>query len=229
MRLPRPCSSLGTPRPGTAWPFCRLGHLLFALWLSRVSIRSPASSLRCRTARSSMLRRPSFCRWRKWDPSSWVPAPLPRAAPSLRKAPVLTCAAAHSGFVLVAGGLGERLGYNGIKISLPLFECERKSFIQIYIEHILEMQVTCLARAGGWRVARAGGRGFGGVGGFSRCRRRGRRGAGGGAMYVYTLRCSAWHHHKRGRHMPTSHSDLITGLHAARRIRAGPCGSPLRS
>jgi UDP-sugar pyrophosphorylase len=41
----------------------------------------------------------------------------------------------------VAGGLGERLGYNGIKISLPQYESEREaSFIKLYIEHILSLQ-----------------------------------------------------------------------------------------
>lgn len=49
-------------------------------------------------------------------------------------------------FVLVAGGLGERLGYNGIKVSLPLYLAEQdKCFLQLYVEHILTMQ----AAAGG--------------------------------------------------------------------------------
>eukprot|EP01042_Synura_sphagnicola_P031228 gene31228-40202_t len=41
------------------------------------------------------------------------------------------------GFVLVAGGLGERLGYNGIKIELPVETVTRTSYIQHYIEEIL--------------------------------------------------------------------------------------------
>uniref|UniRef100_A0A7S0YY33 UTP-monosaccharide-1-phosphate uridylyltransferase n=1 Tax=Hemiselmis tepida TaxID=464990 RepID=A0A7S0YY33_9CRYP len=46
----------------------------------------------------------------------------------------------HAGFVLVAGGLGERLGYDGIKVSLPLYEAERRCFLHLYISHILDMQ-----------------------------------------------------------------------------------------
>eukprot|EP01033_Poteriospumella_lacustris_P011483 gene11484-8171_t len=44
------------------------------------------------------------------------------------------------GFVLVAGGLGERLGYNGIKIELPVETVTRTSYIQHYIEEILAIQ-----------------------------------------------------------------------------------------
>lgn len=44
------------------------------------------------------------------------------------------------GFVLVAGGLGERLGYSGIKIALPLETLTGQSFIQHYIETILAFQ-----------------------------------------------------------------------------------------
>ena len=40
-------------------------------------------------------------------------------------------------FVLVAGGLGERLGYGGIKIALPLSLCSERSFLQYYIERIM--------------------------------------------------------------------------------------------
>ena len=44
------------------------------------------------------------------------------------------------GFVLVAGGLGERLGYSGIKIALPLETTTGQSFIQHYIATILAYQ-----------------------------------------------------------------------------------------
>lgn len=44
------------------------------------------------------------------------------------------------GFILVAGGLGERLGYNGIKIELPVETVTRTSYIQHYIEEILAIQ-----------------------------------------------------------------------------------------
>jgi UDP-sugar pyrophosphorylase len=38
------------------------------------------------------------------------------------------------GFVLIAGGLGERLGYSGIKIGLPVCTAEEDySYIKYYI------------------------------------------------------------------------------------------------
>eukprot|EP00912_Choanoflagellata_sp_UC4_P002300 UC4_evm2s1447 len=45
-------------------------------------------------------------------------------------------AAAESAFVLVAGGLGERLGYNGIKISLPVEITSGRCYLQHYVQHI---------------------------------------------------------------------------------------------
>ena len=44
------------------------------------------------------------------------------------------------GFVLVAGGLGERLGYNGIKIALPTETLTNTSYIELYCQQILAMQ-----------------------------------------------------------------------------------------
>jgi len=44
------------------------------------------------------------------------------------------------GFVLVAGGLGERLGYSGIKIGLPTEMTTETCYIQYYIEYILAVQ-----------------------------------------------------------------------------------------
>lgn len=44
------------------------------------------------------------------------------------------------GFVLVAGGLGERLGYHGIKIELPVETVTRTCYLQHYIEQILAIQ-----------------------------------------------------------------------------------------
>lgn len=44
------------------------------------------------------------------------------------------------GFVLVAGGLGERLGYGDIKIGLPTEMATETSYIQYYIETILAYQ-----------------------------------------------------------------------------------------
>ncbi|KAL6217056.1 hypothetical protein ACLB2K_010273 [Fragaria x ananassa] len=43
-------------------------------------------------------------------------------------------------FVLVAGGLGERLGYNGIKVALPRETTTGTCFLQHYIETILALQ-----------------------------------------------------------------------------------------
>lgn len=43
-------------------------------------------------------------------------------------------------FILVAGGLGERLGYDGIKIDITMDLFSGKTFIQYYIEHILAYQ-----------------------------------------------------------------------------------------
>ena len=44
------------------------------------------------------------------------------------------------GFVLVAGGLGERLGYNGIKIELPTETTTNLSYIELYCRQILAIQ-----------------------------------------------------------------------------------------
>jgi len=44
------------------------------------------------------------------------------------------------GFVLVAGGLGERLGYSGIKISLPIETSTETCFLEYYIKNILTLQ-----------------------------------------------------------------------------------------
>lgn len=44
------------------------------------------------------------------------------------------------GFVLVAGGLGERLGYGGIKLGLPVELATEMTYLQYYIETILAIQ-----------------------------------------------------------------------------------------
>ncbi|KAF8411727.1 hypothetical protein HHK36_004285 [Tetracentron sinense] len=46
----------------------------------------------------------------------------------------------NAAFVLVAGGLGERLGYNGIKLALPSVSTTGTCFLQHYIESILALQ-----------------------------------------------------------------------------------------
>ena len=48
--------------------------------------------------------------------------------------------ACKSVFVLVAGGLGERLGFSGIKVALPCETARYTSFLQLYIESILAIQ-----------------------------------------------------------------------------------------
>ena len=48
-------------------------------------------------------------------------------------------------FVLVAGGVGERLGYNGIKIALASECLTNKSFIERYCESISELDARCAA------------------------------------------------------------------------------------
>ena len=40
-------------------------------------------------------------------------------------------AAGHAAFVLVAGGLGERLGYSGIKLALPVDSASNMCFLQV--------------------------------------------------------------------------------------------------
>jgi len=49
-------------------------------------------------------------------------------------------ACAGAVFVLVAGGLGERLGYSGIKLSLETNVCTNKSYLEFYIRYIKAMQ-----------------------------------------------------------------------------------------
>ncbi|OIW14508.1 hypothetical protein TanjilG_12101 [Lupinus angustifolius] len=48
--------------------------------------------------------------------------------------------ARKAAFVLVAGGLGERLGYSGIKVALPAETTTGTCFLQNYIESILALQ-----------------------------------------------------------------------------------------
>lgn len=46
----------------------------------------------------------------------------------------------NTAFVLVAGGLGERLGYSGIKLSLETNLCTNKSYLEVYAKYIQAMQ-----------------------------------------------------------------------------------------
>ncbi|CAN0307895.1 unnamed protein product, partial [Ectocarpus sp. 6 AP-2014] len=52
-------------------------------------------------------------------------------------------AAAKTAFVLVAGGLGERLGYDGIKLALPVEVSTRQRYLELYCKHILALQAKC--------------------------------------------------------------------------------------
>jgi UDP-sugar pyrophosphorylase len=51
-------------------------------------------------------------------------------------------------FVLVAGGLGERLGYGGIKVSLPTETTTGRCYLALYMEQILARQAVSNAAAG---------------------------------------------------------------------------------
>ncbi|KAL3638864.1 hypothetical protein CASFOL_016771 [Castilleja foliolosa] len=57
--------------------------------------------------------------------------------------------ARKAAFVLVAGGLGERLGYNGIKVALPLESTTGTCFLQHYIESIIALQESSCRLAQG--------------------------------------------------------------------------------
>jgi UDP-sugar pyrophosphorylase len=46
----------------------------------------------------------------------------------------------HTGFVLVAGGLGERLGYNDIKIGIPTELVTKRSYFNLYTDYIKAYQ-----------------------------------------------------------------------------------------
>ena len=47
------------------------------------------------------------------------------------------------GFVLVAGGLGERLGYSGIKVELPVEMVTRTTYLELYCKQIVAIQNLC--------------------------------------------------------------------------------------
>ncbi|KAJ4840049.1 hypothetical protein Tsubulata_038182 [Turnera subulata] len=57
--------------------------------------------------------------------------------------------AQNAAFVLVAGGLGERLGYNGIKVALPVETTTGTCFLQQYIESVLALQEASHGRTQG--------------------------------------------------------------------------------
>ena len=49
----------------------------------------------------------------------------------------------NAAFVIVAGGLGERLGYSSIKLSLASNLCDEKCYLQVYCEYVLACQAKC--------------------------------------------------------------------------------------
>ena len=51
-------------------------------------------------------------------------------------------------FVLVAGGLGERLGFSGIKVALPWQTTSGQTYIELYIRSILAMQQAASVATG---------------------------------------------------------------------------------
>ena len=58
-------------------------------------------------------------------------------------------AARRTGFVIVAGGLGERLGYSGIKLALPSETMTGTCYLELYVRHILALQALTLAATDG--------------------------------------------------------------------------------
>ena len=64
--------------------------------------------------------------------------------------------AKRTAFVLVAGGLGERLGYKGIKVRLPVERATGESYLGLYVKSILALQ-DCESVGGGISDNAAGG------------------------------------------------------------------------
>ena len=56
--------------------------------------------------------------------------------------------AVSAAFMLVAGGLGERLGYSGIKIALPAESASGTSFLELYARSILALEASARERVG---------------------------------------------------------------------------------
>ena len=54
----------------------------------------------------------------------------------------------RTGFVLVAGGLGERLGYSGIKVALPIETITNDCYLARYCQHILAFQAHARKKTG---------------------------------------------------------------------------------
>lgn len=54
----------------------------------------------------------------------------------------------EAAFVIVAGGLGERLGYHGIKVALPVETTTGTCYLGKYCQHILALQAKCNEMSG---------------------------------------------------------------------------------
>jgi len=54
----------------------------------------------------------------------------------------------RTGFVLVAGGLGERLGFSGIKVALPIDLATGDCYLSRYCQHILALQAAAVRASG---------------------------------------------------------------------------------
>ena len=57
-------------------------------------------------------------------------------------------AAMHLAFAVPAGGLGERLGYSGVKFSVPAEISSGASVLQVYASHVVALQQLLTARLG---------------------------------------------------------------------------------
>lgn len=54
----------------------------------------------------------------------------------------------HAAFVIVAGGLGERLGYQGIKLALPVDTLTGKTYLEYYVTFIRALQARAAKATG---------------------------------------------------------------------------------
>lgn len=61
--------------------------------------------------------------------------------------------AAYAAFVIVAGGLGERLGYGGIKLALPVETLTGKTYLEYYVTFIRALQAKAAKATGKTDVA----------------------------------------------------------------------------
>jgi UDP-N-acetylglucosamine pyrophosphorylase len=59
--------------------------------------------------------------------------------------PAYTQEVGAAAFVLVAGGLGERLGFSGIKVALPVESTTSECFLGLYCRSILALQAAAAA------------------------------------------------------------------------------------